>query len=93
MTVNPSFYSTFQYLKKPIKITLADGSLFNAIGSCTVIFSPSLPLINVLLVCFFLISLLTVNNLHVNNNCTAALTPFLCLFQDLNTKKVIGAGS
>ncbi|KAJ9535088.1 hypothetical protein OSB04_un001836 [Centaurea solstitialis] len=92
MTGNSNLLSDFIKPASSAQVTTADGSISQAVGSGTIKLSPSVSLSSVLSLPNFYFNLLSVSKITRHLKCSVEFFPDHCVFQDLQTKKIIGRG-
>ena len=80
MTCNSSLFSIFQSQPSPSTVTLADGSHSCALGSGTIVPTPSIPLTSVLSLPNFSFNLISISKLTRALECYISFFPDFCLF-------------
>jgi len=89
MTSDASLFQECYPCLKDYKVRIADGSLSLVIGIGKVVISNTLTLQSVLLVPKLTCNLLSVSKLTKDSKCIAKFSPTTCLFQDLDSGKMI----
>nr|GEW25963.1 Gag-Pol polyprotein [Tanacetum cinerariifolium] len=92
MTGNSHIFNNFDIHASLSHVTIANGSISQVLGSCTVNLSPSILLSLVLSLLKFLFNLLPVSIITSNLQCSFKFYPEYCVFKDLETKNIIGRG-
>ncbi|GKC05155.1 retrovirus-related pol polyprotein from transposon TNT 1-94 [Tanacetum coccineum] len=92
MTGNSHIFNNFDTNTSSSRVTIADGSISQVLGSGTVNLSPSISLSLVLSLPKFSFNLLSVSRITSNLQCSVKFYPEYCVFKDLKTKKIIGRG-
>ena len=92
MTSCSSLFDTYSTCSGKDKVRVADGSLSTISGKGSIQCSPSLSLSSVLHIPTFDTNLLSVSSLTRSANCSVTFFPTHCVFQELETGKVIGSG-
>ncbi|KAJ9542741.1 LOW QUALITY PROTEIN: hypothetical protein OSB04_029247 [Centaurea solstitialis] len=92
MTGNPNLLSDFTKHTPSARVTVADGNLSQVEGSGTVKLSPSVLLSSVLSLPNFSFNLMSVSKITRGLKCSVNFFPDYCVFQDLQTKRIIGRG-
>ena len=89
MTVNSSFFSTFQSQPSPSTVTLADGLQSCVLASATIVPTPSIPLTSILSLSNFSFNLMSISKLTRAHKCFISFFPDFCLFQDFMMKQIM----
>jgi len=92
MTSKQELFSSNHNSSSSLEVMLANGSSTQVVGLGTVSLRPSLSLSSVLYVPQLPSNLLSVNQLTKTLSCSVTFYPSYCVFQDLQTKKMIGGG-
>jgi hypothetical protein len=92
MTGCSSFFDSYSPCSGKDKVRVADGSLSSISGKGSINYSPTLSLSSVLHVPSFSTNLLSVSSLTHSLNCSVTFFPTHCVFQELDTGRMIGSG-
>ena len=92
MTGCSSVFDSYFTCSGKDKVRIADGSFSAISGKGSVRYSPSISLSSVLHIPKFATNLLSVSSFTRSANCSITFFPTHCVFQELDTGKVIGSG-
>jgi hypothetical protein len=92
MTVSSTSLFDYRHVDTPHNVTLANGSLSTVAISSHTHLSPNIELLSVLHVPGFPFNLLSIRKITKALNCSISFYPFLCIFQNLKTRRMIGMG-
>ncbi|KAK8950885.1 hypothetical protein KSP39_PZI004349 [Platanthera zijinensis] len=92
MTGSASGFTSYTPLSGHDKVIAANGSLSSIAGKGTIVCSPDLSLSSILHGPSFPRNLLSISHLNTSLNCSITFFPDVCVFQDLDTKQMLGSG-
>lgn len=84
--------SNYHPANTPQSITQANGSLSKVVDSISTHLSYDIELLSILHVSSFPFNLLSISKITKTLNCFVSFYPSMCIFQDLETRKMIGMG-
>ena len=93
MTSSYKFFSSYNPCSSHKKITIADGSITTVAGQGDIYISDSITLKNVLHVPKLFANLVSIQKLTKDSNCSVTFFPSHCVFQEQDTKRMIGRAS